>query len=147
MLNPEVPPELERMIMKALEKNPGLRYQTASDLRADLQRLKRDVDRAMGVPAAAGGQRSSGSWTQWPSWSRTAAIAGAFVVVAGAGWLAIVGARAKPAANAGEDAAAAGRRGRRRASPETTARRRRRPLSRHVPPGPRSEPAIRTGRR
>jgi len=43
-LNPEVPPKLEDLINKALEKDPRLRYQTASDMRADLQRLKRDTD-------------------------------------------------------------------------------------------------------
>jgi serine/threonine protein kinase len=43
-LNPELPGELERIIHKALEKDQRLRYQHASDLRADLQRLKRDTD-------------------------------------------------------------------------------------------------------
>jgi eukaryotic-like serine/threonine-protein kinase len=43
-LNPDLPADLERIINKALEKDRQLRYQTASDLRADLQRLKRDTD-------------------------------------------------------------------------------------------------------
>ncbi len=41
-LNPNLPADLERIIDKALEKERGLRYQHASDLRSDLQRLRRD---------------------------------------------------------------------------------------------------------
>src|SRR5215469_14846168 len=44
-VNPLVSPGLEAVIRKALEKNRDLRYQHASDIRADLQRLKRDSDR------------------------------------------------------------------------------------------------------
>lgn len=43
-LNPDLPMKLEEVIQKGLEKDPALRYQHASDLRADLQRLKRDLD-------------------------------------------------------------------------------------------------------
>jgi serine/threonine protein kinase/Flp pilus assembly protein TadD len=56
-LNPELPLKLEEIINKALEKDRELRYQNAADLRADLARLKRDMDSARaavsGPPVAA----------------------------------------------------------------------------------------------
>ncbi|HEV2182489.1 MAG TPA: protein kinase [Candidatus Acidoferrales bacterium] len=58
-LNPEIPAELERIVNKALEKDPALRYQHASDLRTDAQRLKRDSD--SGRRAASGMESSSPS--------------------------------------------------------------------------------------
>ncbi len=59
-INPDLPPKLDEIISKALEKDRNLRYQHASDMRADLQRLKRDTDSSRRVavvtsdiPAAA----------------------------------------------------------------------------------------------
>jgi serine/threonine protein kinase/tetratricopeptide (TPR) repeat protein len=50
-MNPGLPPKLEDIINKAIEKDRNLRYQHAADMRTDLQRLKRDTD--SGRPAAA----------------------------------------------------------------------------------------------
>ena len=51
-LNPDLPSKLEDIINKALEKDRNLRYLHASDMRTDLQRLKRDMDSSRQVPAA-----------------------------------------------------------------------------------------------
>ena len=54
VLNPRIPQKLEEIIDKALEKDPKLRYQNASDLRTDLMRLKRDTESGRQVFRAAG---------------------------------------------------------------------------------------------
>ena len=86
-LNPELPQEVERIVDKALEKDRKLRYQTAAEIRTDLQRLKRDSDSghlsagAAVTPGIVSEQRSKVF--------RWAAVAGVFLLVIGlatGGW-------------------------------------------------------------
>jgi serine/threonine protein kinase/tetratricopeptide (TPR) repeat protein len=53
-MNPDLPSKLEDIITKALEKDRNLRYQHAAEMRADLQRLKRDTDTGRAVAASSG---------------------------------------------------------------------------------------------
>jgi Tol biopolymer transport system component/predicted Ser/Thr protein kinase len=85
-VNPDLPPKLEDIINKALEKDPNLRYQHASDIRTDLHRLKRDTDSgkalATGRTPAAGTTRTETPMAQ-RRWSRWAALIATAVILAG----------------------------------------------------------------
>ena len=84
-LNPDVPPKLEEVINKALEKDRKLRYQSASEICTDLRRLKRDSDSSRAAAAAIGSglkpTRKSNRWV---------AVTAATIVIVGlavGGWL------------------------------------------------------------
>jgi len=53
-LNPAVPPALDHIVLKALEKDPDVRYQSAAEMRADLKRLKRDTDSSRSTAVMSG---------------------------------------------------------------------------------------------
>jgi len=83
--NPGVPQKLEEIINKALEKDRKLRYQSAADMRTDLQRLKRDSDPGRAhVTAGEAGPKPAGKSIRW------GAITGATILFMGlvvGGWL------------------------------------------------------------
>ena len=75
-LNPAIPIQLEQIIAKTLEKDRELRYRSASDLRADLQRLIRDTDSARAMPYTTGQASRDKLRRLWPHlvWSGVFAI-------------------------------------------------------------------------
>ena len=76
-LNPDISPELERIITKALEKDRNLRYQHASEMRTDLQRLKRDLDSGQAAAAEVKPKPGKSARLRWM------AVAGTMIVIIG----------------------------------------------------------------
>src|SRR6266403_939624 len=81
-LNPAIPVQLEQIIAKTLEKDRELRYRSASDLRADLQRLIRDTDSARAMPFTTGQASRQKLRRLWPHlvWG---GILGGFLILFG----------------------------------------------------------------
>jgi eukaryotic-like serine/threonine-protein kinase len=78
-INPDVPVELERIVGKALEKDRKLRYQSAAEIRADLQRLRRDTETGKTAPITVNGggkQYKKLGWAAGLGAAALAAIAG-----------------------------------------------------------------------
>jgi eukaryotic-like serine/threonine-protein kinase len=78
-LNPQLSPRLEEIIFKALEKNCELRYQHASEMRADLQRLKRDRESGKSVTKSTSVSRKR--WLQWVAAGAVGVIAAIMMVL------------------------------------------------------------------
>jgi eukaryotic-like serine/threonine-protein kinase len=84
-LNPEIPPELERIIGKTLEKDRKLRYQSAADLRSDLARLRRDTDSGRSIVVAPATREPVQS--RWRSKTALGTVAVSLIaLLAAAGW-------------------------------------------------------------
>ncbi len=93
-LNPEIPPKLEEITNKLLEKDRELRYQSAAELRADLKRLKRDTDSAR--TAAVSGTAYVAQARPW--WRNKVVAAGGVAAIAAmalGAWLALSPPRGK----------------------------------------------------
>jgi len=83
-VNPEIPSELERIVNKSLEKDRDIRYQHASDLRADLKALKRDTDSGKVSSSAIPAVREPSA--SLPKFTIAVALAALLAVAAGIWW-------------------------------------------------------------
>ena len=73
-LNPDIPPKLEDIIAKCLEKDRNLRYQHASEIATDLQRLKRDTESGRQAATGAAGVTAAIQATAQPSQTSSSAV-------------------------------------------------------------------------
>jgi predicted Ser/Thr protein kinase len=86
-LNPDLPPKLEDIINKALEKDRNLRYQHASEMRSDLQRLKRDTDSGRAAVTTGVAELKPAKESTRFRWAAAAGATIVVVALAVGGWL------------------------------------------------------------
>ena len=86
-LNPDIPEGLEQIINKALEKDRNLRYQHASDMRADLQRMKRDSESGRSAITAAQTDLKPAPKSNWLPWVMVTGATAVVIGLAVGGWL------------------------------------------------------------
>jgi serine/threonine protein kinase len=85
-LNPDVPPKLEEIINKALEKDRKLRYQSAAEIRTDLQRMKRDSDTGRSAIAAKKVESQPAAKSRF-RWGAATGVTILIILLAVGGWL------------------------------------------------------------
>ncbi len=85
-LNSRVTPELERIIERSLEKDRELRYQTASEMRAELRLLRRSTETSASALRASARQAAPSSVSSARRWRMLSAIAAGVIALVAAGW-------------------------------------------------------------
>jgi Tol biopolymer transport system component len=88
-LNPDIPQELDRILAKLLEKDPALGYQSAVDLRADLKRVKREIDSSPSWTTGSGGSGTrykAGRFLNTKTWAVALGLIAIFALAFGGWW-------------------------------------------------------------
>jgi eukaryotic-like serine/threonine-protein kinase len=86
-VNPDIPPELERFVNKALEKDRKLRYQSAAEIRTDLQRLKRDTNSRQVPSKTTQIESKPGGKSARLRWVAVTSVTVVVVALTAGGWL------------------------------------------------------------
>ena len=80
-LRPGLPARIDEVVLKALEKDRGLRYQSGAEIRADLQRIKRDSDAAVVMPPPS--RPAARGLRRWPAVAAVASLLAVAIAAVG----------------------------------------------------------------